>query len=223
MRSLLGLGRAARRRSRPSARPAAGMGASASSRVSSPSSGPAPPAMAAGRRSTTLATNARAPVVSRRERTLSVNVPAGRRGWHAHPAQRRGRGGNARRARRRSLYFPVRQAASGVPARRRRPLLPRADLDGAGGAWRRIHGEDARTATESRVSIPEGAQSGRQLRLRGKGMPILRSRDCRRPLRAAQCRDAAEPDAPPAGTAGRVRCRNRRTRPIPKAPASSPR
>ena len=32
-------------------------------------------------------------------------------------------------------------------------------------------------ATESKVSIPEGAQSGRQLRLRGKGMPILRSRD----------------------------------------------
>src|SRR5208283_3231274 len=31
--------------------------------------------------------------------------------------------------------------------------------------------------TESRVSVPEGAQSGRQLRLRGKGMPILRSRD----------------------------------------------
>ena len=31
--------------------------------------------------------------------------------------------------------------------------------------------------TELRVSIPEGAQSGRQLRLRGKGMPILRSRD----------------------------------------------
>jgi molecular chaperone DnaJ len=30
---------------------------------------------------------------------------------------------------------------------------------------------------ESKVTIPEGAQSGRQLRLRGKGMPILRSRD----------------------------------------------
>ena len=31
--------------------------------------------------------------------------------------------------------------------------------------------------TESKVSVPEGAQSGRQLRLRGKGMPMLRSRD----------------------------------------------
>src|ERR1700684_2663022 len=31
--------------------------------------------------------------------------------------------------------------------------------------------------TESRVSVPEGAQSGRQLKLRGKGMPVLRARD----------------------------------------------
>ena len=30
---------------------------------------------------------------------------------------------------------------------------------------------------EAKVSIPEGAQSGRQLKLRGKGMPVLRSRD----------------------------------------------
>ena len=30
---------------------------------------------------------------------------------------------------------------------------------------------------EARVRIPEGAQSGHQMRLRGKGMPILRSRD----------------------------------------------
>jgi molecular chaperone DnaJ len=30
---------------------------------------------------------------------------------------------------------------------------------------------------ESKVTVPEGAQSGRQLRLRGKGMPVLRARD----------------------------------------------
>ena len=30
---------------------------------------------------------------------------------------------------------------------------------------------------DAKVRIPEGAQSGRQLKLRGKGMPILRSRD----------------------------------------------
>lgn len=30
---------------------------------------------------------------------------------------------------------------------------------------------------ESRVKVPEGAQSGRQFKIRGKGMPVLRSRD----------------------------------------------
>ena len=30
---------------------------------------------------------------------------------------------------------------------------------------------------DAKVRIPEGTQSGRQLKLRGKGMPILRSRD----------------------------------------------
>ena len=30
---------------------------------------------------------------------------------------------------------------------------------------------------DAKVRIPEGAQSGRQLKLRGKGMPVLRSRD----------------------------------------------
>ena len=52
--------------------------------------------------------------------------------------------------------------------------------------------------TESRVSVPEGAQSGRQLRLRGKGMPVLRARDFGRPVRAACCRDAAKPHTAPA-------------------------
>jgi molecular chaperone DnaJ len=31
--------------------------------------------------------------------------------------------------------------------------------------------------SEAKVTVPEGAQSGRQLRLRGKGMPVLRSRE----------------------------------------------
>ncbi len=30
---------------------------------------------------------------------------------------------------------------------------------------------------EAKVRIPEGVQSGHQMRLRGKGMPVLRSRD----------------------------------------------
>jgi molecular chaperone DnaJ len=33
------------------------------------------------------------------------------------------------------------------------------------------------SGTDAVVKIPEGTQSGKQFRLRGKGMPVLRSRD----------------------------------------------
>ncbi len=112
-----------------------------------------------------------------RERTLSVNVPAGVEDGTRIRLSGRGRGGHARRPGGRSLHLPLGQAASDLPARRRGPLLPRADLDGAGRARRRIHRAHARRRPNRKVSIPEGAQSGRQLRLRGKGMPILRSRE----------------------------------------------
>ena len=65
-------------------------------------------------------------------RAHAVGQCAGRRrGRHAHPPGRRRRGGPARRRGRRSLHLPLGQAASVLPARRRRSLLPRADLDGA--------------------------------------------------------------------------------------------
>ncbi len=100
-----------------------------------------------------------------------------RRGRHAHPADRRGRGGHARRPDRRPLHLPLRQAASRVFQRDGADLYCRVPISMVQAA---LGGEfTVRTldGTESRVSIPEGAQSGRQLRLRGKGMPILRSRD----------------------------------------------
>ena len=62
--------------------------------------------------------------------------PGGRRGRHPHPPCRRRRGRHARRAGRRSLHLPVDQAARVLPARRRRHLLPRADLHDDGGARR---------------------------------------------------------------------------------------
>ena len=99
-----------------------------------------------------------------------------RRGRHPHPPDRRGRGGNARRPGGRSLHFPLDQAARVLPARRRRPLLPGADLDGAGRARRRIQRPDARRVGRQ-GHVPEGTQSGTQFRLRGKGMPVLRARD----------------------------------------------
>ncbi|RBP17233.1 molecular chaperone DnaJ [Roseiarcus fermentans] len=111
-----------------------------------------------------------------RERTLSVNVPAGvedgtriRLTGEGEAGMRGGPAGD--------LYIflsikphPVFQR-DGADLYCRVPIsMVQASL---GGEFT-VHTLDG---TESRVSIPEGAQSGRQLRLRGKGMPILRSRD----------------------------------------------
>ena len=35
---------------------------------------------------------------------------------------------------------------------------------------------------KTRVTVPEGTQTGKQFRLKGKGMPVLRSQPRRRPL-----------------------------------------
>ena len=59
--------------------------------------------------------------------------------------------------------------------------------------------------TEAKVKVPEGTQSGKQFRLRGKGMPVLRSRDFGRPLHPGGGGDAPEPDQAPARVAGRIR------------------
>ena len=110
-----------------------------------------------------------------RERTLSVNIPARRRGWHPHPPGRRGRSGLARRTCGRSLYFPVAGAARVLPARRRRFALPGADLHGAAA----LGGEfevPAIDGGKARVKVPAGTQTGRRFRLAGKGMPVLRSK-----------------------------------------------
>ncbi len=112
-----------------------------------------------------------------RERTLSVNVPAGRRGRHPHPPLGRGRGGSARRAGGRPLHLPVAQTAYLLPARRGGPVLPRAHLHGHGCARRRDVTVPTIDGSDAKVKIPEGTQSGKQFRLKGKGMPVLRSRD----------------------------------------------
>ena len=100
---------------------------------------------------------------------------ARRRGRHPHPARRRRRGRRARRAAGRPLYFPVACRARVLPARRRRPALPGADLDGDGGAGRRIRGADDRRQQGAGEGAG-GTQSGRRFRLAGKGMPVLRSK-----------------------------------------------
>ena len=63
---------------------------------------------------------------------------------HPDPARRRRRGRGSRRPAGRSLHFPVAGHPSVLSARWRRSALPRADLDGDGGARRRIRGADHR-------------------------------------------------------------------------------
>ena len=64
--------------------------------------------------------------------------------------------------------------------------------------------------TQTRVKVPEGSQNGRQFRLKGKGMPVMRQPNDRRPLHPGRGRDAAEPDQAPARAARGVREDSRR-------------
>ena len=86
------------------------------------------------------------------------------------------------------------------------PLLPRADLDDA----RRRSAARSRcrrsTAARRACKVPAGTQTGKQFRLRGKGMPVLRSQP-----RAGDMYIQVEVETPknltkpPAGAAARVR------------------
>jgi len=111
-----------------------------------------------------------------RERTLSVNVPAGvedgtriRLSGEGEAGMRGGATGD--------LYIflalkphPFFQR-DGADLYCRVPISMVQAALGGEFAVRTLDGGDAK------VRIPEGAQSGRQLKLRGKGMPVLRSRD----------------------------------------------
>ncbi len=111
-----------------------------------------------------------------RERTLSVNVPAGvedgtriRLTGEGEAGMRGGPTGD--------LYIFLSVKPHPVFQRDGADLycrVPISMVQAALGGEFTVHTLDG---TESRVSIPEGAQTGRQLRLRGKGMPILRSRE----------------------------------------------
>ncbi len=111
-----------------------------------------------------------------RERTLSVNVPAGvedgtriRLTGEGEAGMRGGPTGDL------YIFLSVKphlvfQRDGADPYCR----VPISMVQAALGGEFTVHTLDG---TESRVNIPEGAQTGRQLRLRGKGMPILRSRE----------------------------------------------
>jgi molecular chaperone DnaJ len=111
-----------------------------------------------------------------RERTLSVNVPAGVEDGTRIRLTGEGEAG-ARGGPTGDLYIFLSVKPHQVFQRDGADLycrVPISMVQAALGGEFTVHTLDG---TESRVSIPEGAQSGRQLRLRGKGMPILRSRD----------------------------------------------
>jgi molecular chaperone DnaJ len=111
-----------------------------------------------------------------RERTLSVNVPAGvedgtriRLTGEGEAGMRGGPTGD--------LYIFLAVKPHPVFQRDGADLYCRVPISMVQAALGGDFTIRTLDGAESRVTVPEGAQSGRQLRIRGKGMPILRSRD----------------------------------------------
>lgn len=111
-----------------------------------------------------------------RERTLEVAIPAGvedgtriRLGGEGEAGQRGGPAGD--------LYIFLSLASHALFQRDGADLYCRAPIPmttaALGGSFEAPTIDGGRT----RVKIPEGTQSGMQFRLKGKGMPILRSKD----------------------------------------------
>jgi molecular chaperone DnaJ len=111
-----------------------------------------------------------------RERTLSVNVPAGvedgtriRLTGEGEAGQRGGPTGDL------YIFLSIKPhpffQRDGADLYCRVPISMVQAALGGEFSVRAVDGAD------TKVRVPEGAQSGRQLRIRGKGMPALRSRD----------------------------------------------
>jgi molecular chaperone DnaJ len=111
-----------------------------------------------------------------RERTLSVNVPAGvedgtriRLTGEGEAGQRGGSTGD--------LYIFLSIKPHPFFQRDGADLYCRVPISMVQAALGGEFSVRAVEGGEAKVRVPEGAQSGRQLRIRGKGMPALRSRD----------------------------------------------
>ncbi|MBN9082449.1 MAG: molecular chaperone DnaJ [Rhizobiales bacterium 62-17] len=111
-----------------------------------------------------------------RERTLSVNIPPGvedgtriRLAGEGEAGVRGGPTGD--------LYIFLAMKPHPFFQRDGADLycrMPISMVQAALGGEFSVHGIDG---SEARLKIPEGTQSGRQFKIRGKGMPVLRSRD----------------------------------------------
>ena len=129
--------------------------------------------------------------------------PAGRRGRHAAARRGRGRGGHRGRAGRRPLRRDPRRAP---------PLFEREGATCSARcpspSCRRRSAREIEVPTlEGKVTlrISEGTQSGKMLRLRGKGLPSVARQRARRPAGAALRRGAEPADEEPARAARAVR------------------
>ena len=139
-----------------------------------------------------------------RERTLSVNIPQGvedgtriRLAGEGEAGVRGGPPGD--------LYIFLSLATPRVlPARRRRPALPRADLDGDGGAGRRIRGADHRQGQDQgENALRNPVRPALSHCIKGHAGAALAPD--RRHVCPGRGRNAAESDQEAAGIAGRVR------------------
>lgn len=111
-----------------------------------------------------------------RERQLSVNIPAGvedgtriRLSGEGEAGQRGGPNGD--------LYIFLSVKPHPFFQRDGADLYCRVPISMVQAALGGEFNLRALDGSEARVRIPEGAQSGRQFRIKGKGMPVLRSRD----------------------------------------------
>jgi molecular chaperone DnaJ len=111
-----------------------------------------------------------------RERTLSVNIPAGvedgtriRLAAEGDSGMRGGSPGD--------LYIFVSIRRHDFFQRDAADLYCRAPISMVSAALGGEFKIPTLDATEALVKVPEGTQSGKQFRLKGKGMPVLRSKD----------------------------------------------
>jgi molecular chaperone DnaJ len=111
-----------------------------------------------------------------RERTLSVNVPAGVEDGTRIRLAGEGEAG-LRGAPAGDLYIFLSVKPHGFYSRDGADLFCRVPISMVAAAL----GTDLAVPTldgkEAALKVPEGTQSGKQFRIRGKGMPVLRSRD----------------------------------------------
>lgn len=111
-----------------------------------------------------------------KERTLSVNVPAGvEDGTRIRLAGEGEAGMNGAPAG--DLYIFVSVKPHGMFQRDGADLFCRVPISMVTATLGGELSVPTLGGTEAKVRVPEGTQSGKQFRLRGKGMPVLRSKD----------------------------------------------